>query len=284
MSWQACPMKKQRENITIIGQGKVGQSLAQLAQKAGYKTELIGRQIEQQKNASRTADLIIIAVNDEAISQVAEHIADAIEGSTIVTHCSGALNSQALTAPESFGALTASCHPLNTFPTLDSALSTFNTTEHGSYLFAEGNQKAIRVLDVFYSSLGFKFKTITKDAKAHYHLACVMACNYLSVLMHTSLDIAESSGLARDEFWLALSPLVHKTLENISNFGSLQSLSGPIARADTQTIAKHVKTLSESQPNALELYCELGKNAVNIALENGSLDQACAQTILKHLN
>lgn len=272
------------ESIAIIGNGKVGQSLAQLANKKNYKTELIGRDVADQQRACDTADLIIIAVSDDVIKELAQQLAQHIAKPVIVTHCSGALSSDELSSAELAGALTASCHPLNTFPTLDASLKTFNNIDHGSYLFAEGNNDALSALNHFYTSLGFKFRTIDKQAKSQYHLACSMACNYFTVLMHSSLDIAESAGLQRDEFYSALSPLLNKTIENINNFGSLNSLSGPIARGDLVTIKKHQKALAEQNNNTRALYAELGKIAANMAKETGNLSEQEYKTIMQALS
>jgi len=179
-AWQASLMISRIESVTIIGRGKVGQSLAQLATLKGYKTKLIGRDREQQEMACKQSDLIIIAVNDQAISALSEQLLHAIVKPIIICHCSGALNSEELDSLQAAGALTASCHPLNTFPTLEAALNTFSSTEHASYLFAEGDPRALVLLARFYEDLGFSFKEIEKDAKTHYHLACSMACNYLT--------------------------------------------------------------------------------------------------------
>ena len=272
------------ESVAIIGRGKVGQSLAQLATLKGYKTELIGRDQAQQKKACKNTDLIIIAVNDEAINTLAGQLVSAIVKPVIICQCSGALNSDELNNLQAAGALTASCHPLNTFPTLEAALKTFSSPEHASYLFAEGDPKALPLLARFYEDLGFSFKQIEKEAKTHYHLACTMACNYLSVLMHSSLNIAESAGLERAEFWLALSPLINKTLQNISNYGSLSSLSGPIARGDIQTTQRHLIALNDEATEIPQLmYRVLGKAAAKMALERAQLNSEEYKRIIDEL-
>ena len=262
-------MSAKIKSLAIIGKGKVGLSLAQLAKTQGYQTKVIGRDVAQQKKACKGSDLIIISVNDDAIKEVAKTLSPNINKSAIVTHCSGALSSDELSDIKQ--AAIASCHPLNTFPSLESSLKTFSDTNHGSYLFAEGTSTALTALKDFYSSLGFKFRTLDKQAKIHYHLACSIACNYLSVLMHSSLNIAEAAGLKRDEFRTALLPLVRKTLDNVEEFGSLGSLSGPIARGDIDTVSKHQEALSKANSNIQALYTELGKIAADMAREKGQL-------------
>ena len=271
------------KSIAIIGRGKVGHSLAHLSELKGYQTELIGRDIEKQQQAAKSADLILITVNDEAITSVAHQLENAIEKGVIIAHCSGILSSDALACLKASGALIASSHPLNTFPTLAASLATFSNTDHASYLYAEGDNEALKVLETFYNDLGFKFKHINKHAKTEYHLACSIACNYLSVLMHTSLNIAESAGLERNDFWAALSPILEKTLDNIGH-DSLRSLSGPITRADLDTVQKHQHALIKNNENALSMYSELGKIAAQMAKKTNRLNTKDYERFIETFN
>lgn len=274
------------ETIAIIGQGKVGSSLKQLALLAGFKTTLLGRDYAQSIDQVYAADLIIIATSDDEIKNVVKSLAAFQEGQEsqshkqhpVFIHCSGLISSDVL---HPLGENIASCHPLNTFPTLDSALSTFNNTQHKTYMFAEGSDAAIKRLGPVFTKLGFKFQLIDATAKTHYHLACVVACNYLSVLMHSSLGFAEKAGIERDAFWQALQPIIQSTLANISNNGTLNALSGPIARGDYGTIETHLASLSSalSHTKEKELYVSLAKNAVAMTIEKGSISTDDAKAL-----
>jgi len=67
--------------------------------------------------------------------------------------------------------------------------------------------------------------------------------------------------------------LINKTLQNVSNYGSLSSLSGPIARGDIQTTQRHLSALDGDAKEMPQLmYKVLGKAAAKMALEQNHLN------------
>jgi len=270
--WQAKGMTSSIQSIAIIGQGKLGKSFARLASKCGLQVLALARDYSDFIVELNAVDLILITTTDGAIKEVANNLAQLLEqGQTnsskpIVAHCSGSLSSQIL---EPIGERIASCHPLNSFPNEAAAVTTFANNEHGTVLYAEGNEQALQQLAPFYERLGFNFQRLDNQNKTLYHLACVMACNYLSVLMHSSLDIAEQAGLNRKDFWQALKPILATTLDNIDQHDTQASLSGPIARADLATIKDHLNEL-DSEITA-ELYRVLGRQAADMAHQGNSI-------------
>lgn len=253
--------------ITIIGKGKVGQSLGHLLSLTHHHTRLLGHSINDQHAAVSRADITLITTQDSSIESVCNELADSFKVGSIVAHCSGALSSSALVSAQQRNCKLASIHPLNSFPSLSSSLKTFRNTEHQTYLYAEGDRQALGILLPLSKELGFNVIELTADAKTGYHAACVFACNYLTTLMDISLNIADSAGLDRDHFWSAIQPLIQTTLSNISEHGTVSSLSGPIARGDHQTIEKHLAALKQYQ----QPYKQLGVYALQIAIQQGEL-------------
>ena len=255
--------------IAIVGKGKVGQSLAHLLSLTHHRTRLLGRSINDQRAAVRRADITLITTQDNSIETVCNELADSFKIGSIVAHCSGALSSSSLLSAQKRNCKLASIHPLNSFPNLSSSLKTFLSTEHQTYLYAEGDRQALDRLLPLTRELGFHCIELDDDAKTNYHAACVFACNYLTALMDISLNTAESAGLDRDQFWCAIQPLIQTTLSNISEHGTLSSLSGPIARGDHQTINKHLAALDKNQ----QPYKQFGLYALQMAIQQGELSQ-----------
>jgi len=262
-------MTKKPLTIAIIGQGKVGQSLYQLLSLTEHKTYLIGRSLSDQRSAVKEADVSLLTTPDDDILTLCRQLADSFKPGSVVAHCSGALSSVALSAARQNNCALASLHPLNSFPTLTSSLDTFSHTGHGTYLYAEGDPEALNVTLPVVSELGFKPLKLAQEAKTAYHTACVFACNYLTTLMNISLDTAESADLNRNEFWQAVQPLIQTTLNNISDHGTVKSLSGPLVRGDIETIEQHLSNLGENKTP----YKQLGLHTLKIAAQRGELSK-----------
>lgn len=259
-------------NIVIIGKGKVGQSLAQLFSAQGVQVTLVGRSFIEQQQACREADISLLTVNDGNIQRVCDALANSFKSGSVVAHCSGALSSSTLDSAKKSNCLTASTHPLNTFSSIETSLKTFANEQHGSYLYAEGEEAALEKLLPLFAESGFKTQTIESQAKPLYHAACVFACNYLNSLMEMSLSTAEAAGLERTEFWNSLQPLVQATLSNISQQGTAKALSGPIARGDVETVSAHLLELEDVSKPLKNSYADLGLMALELAIKNGELN------------
>lgn len=258
------------KHIAIIGKGKVGSSLTSAFRSVGVSATLVGRDKTEQKIASQQADLVLITTQDQYIEDVAKALSTVINNQT-VAHCSGALGLSPLKSVERTGARIACAHPLNTFPTVFAGKTLLADPNHGSYCFLSGDDDVIHSLGNLFQSIGFIPRALKEDQKNAYHLACVMACNYLTTLADTSLEIAELAELDRDTFWQAIAPLVQTTLTNISLNGTAKSLSGPVARGDTSTISKHLNELEERAVFLLPIYKSLGVQTVRLATKQGSI-------------
>ena len=264
--------KKPQYEITIIGAGKVGTSFASLFSKH-HQVNLIGRSIKEKQSLITDADFILITTNDGAIEAVCNAIKDYIRPNTVVSHCSGALTNSILNSAKQKGAYIASSHPLNTFPSLEAALTTFRDNQHGTYLYCEGDKLALKLIHEVFEVSGFKIVDIPSEAKIAYHTACVFACNYLSALMDLSLETAALQGIDKTQFWQAIQPLIQATLSNITQHGTSAALSGPIARGDGQTVSQHIDFLSEKDQSIGEAYLLLAEHALKLATQQGKLSE-----------
>ncbi len=287
-------------DISIIGCGKVGSAIAQLAANAGRKsaaladrTESIARGLGDRiaapqavcdvQSAAGAAQIVLLTVNDDAIEPLCNQLADAgaFGAGSIVAHCSGALGSDILSAArDRCGCRIASMHPLTTFPTAEAAIERFA----GTYCFCEGQASAVEELMELARSIGGKPASITSDGKVLYHAAAVMACNYLTALVDASITLCQRAGIDRTTAWDALSPLVGATLENISKLGPADALTGPIARGDSQTVARHIDALGACDADLQAFYRTAGKWALQLAMTRNDRNKAGDDAIAELLN
>ncbi len=265
-------------DIAIIGPGKVGTCIAVLAQKHGYKISAIGSRDKKKAeaalnyidtkicsptDATRSAQLVLLTVADGAIASLCTELAQdkAFKPGQIVAHLSGALSSEVLSSAQECGAKVASLHPLQMFPTVEEAL----VTMPGTHWFYEGDGEALKVIEQLIEKIGGIGHKIKPENKALYHCAVVMASNYLNVLMDVALTVGEEAGLDRKTAWQAFLPIVEASISNITNLGTVNALTGPIARDDQETVKLHLKELAKCDPEIKQIYRTLGKWAVRIA-------------------
>lgn len=270
--------------VAIIGPGKVGVSVGLLLARAGYEISAIYARDEAKaleparmfanakicsaEAAARSADLLLLSVSDDAIEPVCNELADklAFTNGQLLVHFSGALSSHALSrAREKCAALTASIHPLQTFPSIEQALASLP----GAYWFCEGDKRALDLLLPMIVEIGGKPQIIPTEKKTLYHASSVIACNYLVSLMDIALNVAEAASLDPELSWKALQPLVQATLANISSSGCTSSLTGPICRGDLKTVGKHIKELKHLDPELAAIYKCLGNWTGKIAARKG---------------
>lgn len=288
-----------KPSIAIVGAGKVGTAIGVLAARGGYRvvalagrdrrrTEEAARRMGEKvpvlspSDAARVAELTLLTVPDDAIEATCRELvaARAFPRGSLVAHCSGARTSRCLaSAREVLACHVASFHPLQSFPTVEAALS--NLPE--SYCFSEGDEPALLALEALGGAIGARCVRIETQHKALYHAAAVMACNYLTGLMDAALTLAAGARIERATAWRALEPLVRATIENISTLGPETALTGPIARGDRRTVTTHLAALDEGGRELKDLYRALGTWTVGLALRNGSIDEPTAQSLLDAL-
>lgn len=289
--------KPSKKSVAIIGAGNVASTLAILATQNNYQVSIGARNIKQAEASAKLAgncktgniveivkqaNFILIAVSDDAIQTVCDELSDAsafTEGA-VVAHCSGALDSDILASAEkTANCAIASMHPLQSFPDVESTLASIQNT----YCYYEGNPAALDTIKSFANDISLQPVLINKQAKALYHLVGVAACNYLSSLMDTALEIGEMADIDRNTMWQSLFPLVSATLDNIDKHGPAAALTGPIERGDITTIKRHVDALLNTTPEISHIYATLGVQTTRLALRKNSISIEIAEKILVEL-
>ena len=185
--------------------------------------------IQSAADLAKDSELILIAVSDRAIGEVAASIP---QTKAIIFHPSGILTSVR-------GGF--SLHPLKALAPVGEG----SDLRHALLVF-EGTHRDIarQIAD----AAGARFAEIKPEQKALYHAAAVFGSNYIAAL----LDIAE--GLlgvdhARDD----LAALAESAIENWRMHADSRRFTGPAARGDHEVIARHMAALG-SNPQLAELY------------------------------
>ena len=248
--------------LAIIGNGVVGQTFAKLlSQQPQYQVALGARAQGNMQSAVQGADIVLLTVTDSAIENVCAELASSFKSNAVVAHCSGALSSEIL---QTHSGPTASMHPLQTFPNVEAALPKVK----GTYAYCEGDDEALPVIKTLAEALGMQTVEIASKEKPLYHAAAVMACNNLTALMESALQLGEAANIQRDTLWASLKPLIETTLSNIDAQGTAAALTGPVARGDANTVQSHLNAMSASEAvsaTVTQNYKALGQQAAELA-------------------
>jgi predicted short-subunit dehydrogenase-like oxidoreductase (DUF2520 family) len=266
-----------RPRVAIIGPGRVGRTLSRALGDAGYRVEaILGR--GDDRGPVRAAGLVLLTVPDDDVAGVFASLADqeVLGPEQVVFHFSGLVQSGALQAPGLTLAGRASVHPMMAFADVDRSLEALPGTTYG----IEGDERGIERALQLVEDLGGKAVIVPAEAKAAYHLACVMASNGLVALMDAAEEITRSSGVQGEGLADGLANLVLGTAGNVSRLGIRPAMTGPVVRGDHRTVARHLEVLERQDAGIVEVYRLLLRRLVKMSIESGRGSQELYGPIL----
>jgi predicted short-subunit dehydrogenase-like oxidoreductase (DUF2520 family) len=207
------------DSVTVIGSGRVGSAVAARLGERGIAVE-------------PDADLVLLCVPDEAISDVAAGMAMG----PWVAHVSGATTLAALEPHQR----RLSVHPLQTFTRARGAEQL-----DGAWAAVTAESGEARAVGFWLAeSLGLQPFELDDTARPLYHAGAAIASNYLVTLHEVAADLFRAAGAPPE----ALVPLMRRTIEN--GF----ELTGPIERGDWETVEAHRRAIRAARPDLESLY------------------------------
>lgn len=284
-----------QSKIGVIGAGRLGSSLAIALNRAGYPVVAASsRRPEHRKwlqtkvpetgvvagpqEVADAAEVVFITTSDSAIRTVADGVVwQAVQA---VVHCSGAVSLDELEHAAESGATTGGFHPLQTFPTPDSAELLSGIT----FGIGSPDTGLNGWLVELASNLGGNAIQVTSEQRTAYHTAAVMACGLLAGLTGLAAETwANTGAISRPDAIEALTPLVKTTANSIGVNGLPGALTGPYVRGDVKTVEAHLEATSGVSPEMGAAYSALALAALHIAKEQGGLTDEAEQSIREML-
>ena len=274
--------------VAIIGAGRVGTAVGCILQQKGLNVAAVASRSEGSLEraeryisgfkthdavaAAKPADTIFITTNDDQIEPLCQQIAEdgGFEPGDVVFHMSGALPTTVLNSAKESGALVASIHPLQSFATIEGAISKLP----GSVFGITAEESVLPLAREIVEALDGTAVVVKDEDKALYHAAACAASNYFVGLIHFAQSLYGQLGIPEDVALQALLPLIKGTLANMESQGTVAALTGPIARGDIDPLKKHLAAFEKKLPEKEKLYCELGKYTTLVALEKGTISKA----------
>jgi predicted short-subunit dehydrogenase-like oxidoreductase (DUF2520 family) len=127
--------------------------------------------------------------------------------------------------------------------------------------------------------LGGESFTIESRHKPLYHAAAVLTAGHVVALFDVALDTLRRCGLTGRRAQAVLLPLLRSVVENLSGRTPARALTGSFARADVETVRKHLRALGGlEESDALAVYKLLGAHSLKLA-ESAGADPAFAEMI-----
>ncbi len=248
------------KEIVIIGSGNVATHLALGLFGSGNKivcvysrNEKNAEALAKEVNAKATknlqeiptaADLYLLAVKDDAISEVSESLS--VQG--VVAHTSGITDINALKKHKCFGVF----YPLQTF-----RKEVEIDLKQIPFLIEASDNETVQFLKNIASQLSeHVFETNTQSRQTA-HLAAVFANNFTNHLFDVAQQILQQNNLPFD----MLKPIILQTAMNVQTHLPQEVQTGAAARGDEKTIEAHLKLLN-GNPQYKRLYELLTKSII----------------------
>ena len=288
--------RKQKSEVTIIGTGRLGTTLALALAGSGYTIRsLVSRGRQSARKAARLldadvqvlaakqlyslidADLFLITVPDDQIPQVARELSEINADRKKITalHTSGALSSEVLAPLREKGWNTGSIHPLMSVSAVQDA------SLEGAFWSVEGNRSAVRLGKEIVRDLGGKSFSIRTEDKPLYHAAAVMVSGSVVALFDVALEMLGECGLDRKTARAVLLPLIASTVRSLQTKSPEESLTGTFSRGDVETVKRHLAVIRNSEIK--NLYRKLGERSLRLANLDKNLERQIKRVLLTGL-
>ncbi len=216
--------------VRIIGPGRAGRSLARALDQAGWTVlPLLGRDDDVTAAAGGT-DVLVLAVPDDRIVEVGAAVRPV--ASTPVLHLAGSLGPDVLVPHVRRGAL----HPLVALPDPEIGAARLRS----GITFAVAGDRVAQEVAV---ALGGTAVHVDDGVRAAYHAAASVAANHVVALLGHVERIARAAGLPLEAFL----PLARAAVDDAGRLGPRRALTGPAARGDWQTLARHLDAVPEPE-------------------------------------
>jgi len=246
------------KNIILVGSGNVAAHLGIALQNYNYKiVQVYSRSIENAKKLAqklntnftndltqlKTADLIIVSVNDDAISTVLSKLKN-----TAIVHTSGSIGMDIFEPNFSdFGVF----YPLQTFN------KDIELTISEIPFCIEGNSKAFekRLVEIA-KNLSSNVITMNSAQRKQLHIAAVFACNFSNQMF----SIADDLLVEKDIDFKILLPLIKQTIAKLNTNKPEAVQTGPAKRKDIKMIQEHINLIQ--QEDIKELYQKISDSII----------------------
>jgi predicted short-subunit dehydrogenase-like oxidoreductase (DUF2520 family) len=284
-----------RLSVGVVGTGRVGSALGAALARAGHRVVaasgvseasrerarryLPGVPLTQPPEVVARAGLVLLTVPDDALPGLVAGLAatGAELAGRLLVHTSGRYGTRVLQPATERGALPLALHPVMTFTGRPDDIDRLAGVSFG----VTAPDKLRPAAEALVIEMGGEPVFIREEDRGLYHAALASVANHLVGLVAEASDLLRAAGAA--DPGRMLGPLLFAALDNALRLGDA-GLTGPVARGDAATVARHVEVLGAASPRALAAYRALARLTTGRALAAGLLAAPDAERLLDVLN
>lgn len=236
-------------SVVILGSGNVAHHLIKAFLKAdniivkqvyARSTSKINTLIEHVSitdnlNQLDNADIYILAISDDAISEVSSHLTD-----KFVVHTSGSVGINQLKNTGTKGVF----YPLQSF-SKDKEVDFQNIP----FCLEAENDSDYTILETLAKTIGKKVYQIDSLQRSKLHVAAVFVNNFVNHMYTIGNDICNTYNVPFE----VLLPLIEETSKKIQEITPREAQTGPAKRNDLQTISRHLESLNDLQTEVYKI-------------------------------
>jgi len=251
-------------NISFIGSGNAGYNIACNFYDSGHRiVQIQSMTLDHAKRLARKveadytdklsdlrfneADLVIIAVKDDAIEDVISQLPES-KGDTIFVHTSGTVGMDVFKpVSDNYGVI---------YPIQSLRLNKVIRMERVPICISGSNQNTLDALDDLARSISRDVHHLDDQSRLTLHIAAVFAHNFPNHLFGIAQDLLKD----HDIKFKLLIPMIQEMIDGIASSsdqnddGAIRARqTGPAFRGDNECIAKHVSYLTRF-PDACRTY------------------------------
>lgn len=279
--------------VGVIGPGRVGTALARGLVHAGdeivavagrgqaaldaFRAHLDAAEVTDAAGVARLADLVLVAVGDDAIAAVVDEIvaARAVRPGQRWVHTAGGHGIGVLGPIAEAGGSVAACHPAQSFPDADTGLASLP----GSSWAVTAASEDVGWASVLVTDLRGSPLPVAEERRALYHTGLAVGANATSSIVTVARDLLVGAGI--DDAGQILGPLVTTSAGNAAAAGA-EAITGPVSRGDAGTVARQIAELRRSAPEAVDAFLALSR--LMLAQVEERLDPEAAAAVARTLD
>lgn len=245
-----------------IGAGRMGRAITRAARHAGIRvtgswTRSSTRPLDELLG---TADVVFVAVPDDAVSGVMEQLAQAGTDGQLVMVTSGAAHIEqlAVVAPR---LRVARLHPMQAVGA-DAPVDVLR----GAVAAITAADPSVRAAAAELARrLGMRPVELDDHHAPAWHAAGTIAAGGVVATLAAARDLAIAAGVDADAALDAVGTLAASAIAQARAGSPERALTGPVARGDHATVDAHRTAILAVAPHVLELYDALARRAVHVA-------------------
>ena len=238
-----------RVTMVIIGEGNVGTHARPWLTSLGYEVRSVSARALMEAPAvagiwrETPVEGAWVRCRDAQLPAVAKALVESgWPASAPIVHGAGALPSE---DPEGLGVCAAAGIPVGTLHPVQALRGALSRDGLGVCHFGvEGHARARQLVDrLVPQARQLDLTGLTRSERQRYHAGCALVANHLGVLLKLGAESLSSLGLPTNQATAALSSLLQSSEETLRRLGFPAGVTGPAARGDLETVARHLDAL-----------------------------------------